>query len=226
MPDKALLLQRLNLFESMGRQEVEAVARELRMRHYSPGELIGMGQSDRVYLLKEGRVRLFHVTRDGQDITTAVLEPGQLFGLWSLSDREREDEPVTVACLDPCYVCEASAQDFLGILTRHPLLMARVVMVMAKQILRLQAAVESLAAEPARVRVARHLLALSTGATPHDDGLLLPPQTQEEMAKTIASTRETVSRALAALRREGIIAMQGRSVLILDIDGLRAIVDG
>lgn len=154
------------------------------------------------------------MTRDGQDITTAVLEPGQLFGLWSLSDPERAEEPVTVACLDPCSVCEASAQDFLGILTRHPVLMARVVMVMAKQILRLQAAVESLAAESARVRLARHLLALSAGGTPHDDGLLLPPQTKEEMAKTIA------------FRREGIIAMQGRSVLILDGDGPRAIVEG
>lgn len=45
-------------------------------------------------------------------------------------------------------------------------------------------------------------------------GCFFSPQTKEEMAKTIA------------FRREGIIAMQGRSVLILDVDGLRAIVEG
>jgi CRP/FNR family transcriptional regulator len=219
--DKVRFLSRLNLFDGMSHEEIERVARELTMRRRERGESIGYGDGDRVYLLKQGRVRMHKVTRDGHEVTTAVLVPGQLFGLGSLFGRA---EPVLAECLDECYVCEAGAQDFLGILAHHPLMMAKVMMAMAKQIFRLQETVEHLALEPARSRLARHLLTMAETGTCTEAGRLLPAETQEEMAKTIASTRETVARALSAWRRQGVVAMDGRRVVLRDPDRLRAAV--
>jgi CRP-like cAMP-binding protein len=221
MTEKVRFLSRLNLFEGMCPEEIEAVARELTMFRAPRGSLIGGGHGDRVHLLKEGRVRLYKVTADGQEITTAVLVPGQLFGLGSLFGR---DEEALAECLDDCYVCEAGAQDFLSIMAHHPLMMAKVMMAMAKQIFHLQETVEHLAAESARSRLARHLLSLASAGTPTEDGCLLPAQTQEEMAKVIASTRETVARALSAWRQEGIVATPGRRVVIRDFDRLQMVV--
>lgn len=222
MPNKVQFLSRLNLFDGMSREEIEAVSRELTMRHYKRGSSVGDGQADRVFLLKEGRVRLYNLTRDGHEVTTAVLVPGQLFGLGSLFGRS--EESALAECVDDSYVCDAGAHDFLSILAHHPLMMAKVMMAMAKQIFRLQETIEHLAVEPARSRLARHLLSMVDAGTPSDGGCMLPPETQEDMASVIASTRETVARALAAWRHEGIVTMQGRRVVVLDADRLRAAV--
>jgi CRP/FNR family transcriptional regulator len=211
--DKVRFLRRLNLFEGMSEEEVEAVARELRMRRCAAGEPIG-GRGDHVYLIKEGRVRLYMLSREGQEVTTAVLVPGQLFGLGSLLGTGAE--PSFAECVDGCYVCEAGAQDFLAILAKHPLMMAKVVMAMARQIFRLEETVESMALESARARLARHLLRLAETGAADPEGRLLPPQTREEMARVITSSRETVSRALAAWNREGVIATRGRRIVLRD----------
>jgi CRP-like cAMP-binding protein len=217
--DKVRFLTRLNLFEGMGREEIETVARELTMRRWRRGSLIGDGHGDRVYLLKEGRVRLYRLDPDGHEVTTAVLVPGQLFGLSALFGRGQE--PLLAECLDDSYICEAGAHDFLEMLGRHPVMMARVMMAMARQILHLEQAMEQLARDPARSRLARHLLSAAEEVERTDEGYSLPAQTQEEMAKVIATARETVARTLGAWRREGIIISRGRAIVIPDLNRLR-----
>jgi CRP-like cAMP-binding protein len=44
--------------------------------------------------------------------------------------------------------------------------------------------------------------------------------TQEELAKMISTTRESVACALADLRRRGVLAVVGGRIVILDPDGL------
>ncbi len=220
MPDKVWFLRRLNLFEGMNEAEIEEVSRELKMRTCAPHHsLLGDG-GDRVYLLKHGRVRLYHLTVDGQDVTTAVLTPGQLFGLGAFLGAS--DGTATHAeALEESYICEAGAQDFLAMLARHPLLMARVVMVMAKQIFRLEQTIESMASQQVSQRLAALFLDEMPNGYAAEGGWLLPSNSQEELAKLIGSTRESVSRALSTWRARGLIRMRGRRIVVLDADRLR-----
>src|SRR5579859_5882635 len=120
MPDKVWFLRRLNLFEGMSEAEIEEVSHELKMRSCAPRQSVLAESADRVYLLKQGRVRLHHLTVDGQDVTTALIAPGQLFGVGAFFG---SDGTATHAeALEESYVCEAGAQDFLAMLARHPLL--------------------------------------------------------------------------------------------------------
>jgi CRP/FNR family transcriptional regulator len=224
MGDKLGFMRRLNLFDEMSEAEVEQIARELKMRHCGAHETVFEGSPDRVYLLKAGSVRLYHLLPDGEDVTTAVLEPGQLFGLSALFGGRSED--VSAEALTDSYVCEAGAQDFLAILARHPLMMAKVMMAMAKQMFRLERTIEGLANEPVDRRLARLLLDLLQGAESAPDGGLLPPMTREEMAKIAITTRESVSRTLSAWSRAGIVELRGRRVLVRDAGRLQDLIPG
>lgn len=51
---------------------------------------------------------------------------------------------------------------------------------------------------------------------------ILPGESNQEIAAQIGTVRELVSRMLASLRREGLIAVSGRRVTILDAKRLRA----
>jgi CRP-like cAMP-binding protein len=78
-----------------------------------------------------------------------------------------------------------------------------------------------MALESARERLARHLLTLSEEGEPDQEGRLLPPQTRDDMARVIVSSRETVSRILAAWSREGVLATRGRRIVVRDPSRLR-----
>jgi CRP-like cAMP-binding protein len=87
VPDNLWYLRRLNLFEGMSVEEVERISHDARMRSCSAKSSVLDGSSERVYVIKQGRVRLYHVTENGQEVPTAILVPGQLFGLGALFER-------------------------------------------------------------------------------------------------------------------------------------------
>ena len=219
MPDKLWFMRRLNLFDGMTDAEVASVSSELRMRHCPQGTAIVDGSAERVYLVKEGRVRLYQVSPQGHEVTTAVLGPGQLFGLGSLFGRSSEAthaEPI-----QDTYICDAGAQDFLQMLAKHPLLMARVMMAMAKQIVHLQDTLESVVSQPVAGRLATLVISMSEQGEKTSEGVLLEPTSHEDMGKMIGATRESVSRTLSDWRRHGIISKRGRRILIRKLQVLR-----
>ena len=219
MPDKVWFLRRLNLFEGMSEAEIEEVSHELKMRSCAPRHSVLTESGDRVYLLKQGRVRLYHLTVDGQDVTTAVIAPGQIFGVGAFFGGD--GSATHAEALEESYICEAGAQDFLAMLARHPLLMARVVMVMARQIFRLEQTIESMASQQVSQRLAGVLLEEMADGEKSDGGVLLPSHSQEELAKLIGSTRESVSRALSTWRTDKVITMRARRIEVLRPDRLR-----
>jgi CRP/FNR family transcriptional regulator len=218
--DKLPLLRRLNLFEAMAEDEVEAVSKQLKMTHYPTGREVYIGRPNRVYLLKAGRVRLYRLSPDGNEVTTAILIPGQIFGTTSLF--AETDDTDSADALDESYVCEATAPEFLGIMAKHPLLMAKVMMAMARQMFRLQRTVEELVRGSVSMRLARLLADRVAEGEKTSDGVLLPPQTRDEMATLVASTRESVSRTLSQWSRADIIELRGRRIFVRNVDTLLA----
>ncbi len=221
MPDKLWYLRRLNLFEGMSEAEVERVSHELRMRRCEARSTVLDGSGDRIYMVKQGRVRLYHVTEDGQEITTAVLGAGQLFGLGSLF--AGTGNATFAKALEDTVVCDAGAQDFISMMARHPILMAKVMMVMARQMVRLESTIESIASRPVAGRLADLIINLAEQAERSRDGaVLLPAYSHEELGKMIGATRESVSRTLGDWRRRGILSTQGRRIVIEKPAALRA----
>ncbi len=82
--------------------------------------------------------------------------------------------------------------------------------------------VDKLSLKDVPARVATELLELAAAADQLRQGGEFPlDATQEELAAELGTTRESVSRALSALRRDEIVAVDDSRVRILDLDGLR-----
>jgi CRP-like cAMP-binding protein len=221
VPDKLWYLRRLNLFEGMSLEEVERISHDLRMRSCSAKSSVLDGSSERVYVVKQGRVRLYHVTENGQEVPTAILVPGQLFGLGALFGKG--GDATFAEALESTVICDAAAQDFINMMARHPILMAKVMMAMARQMLRLESTIESIVSRPVAARLADLLITLAEQAERSSNGaIVVPAYSHDEMGKMIGATRESVSRTLGDWRRAGIITMQGRRILVQKPASLRA----
>jgi CRP-like cAMP-binding protein len=214
---KLWYLRRLNLFAGMSPSEVESVAGHLRDRACRRRETILAPESpgDRIHLVKSGLVRIYSLSPEGKELTTAILRPGQLFGTSALVGVG--ERAAFAEAFEDSYVCEATAEEFLRIMSSHPGLAAKVMVAMARQALRLEQQLERLAFQEVPARLAEVLLQLAEA----NGGQLPPHLTHEELAKLVGTTRETVTKALAQFAARGLVEVGYRRIAIRDAEGLR-----
>jgi len=72
------------------------------------------------------------------------------------------------------------------------------------------------------VRLGRLLLdeARRTGRLTGEGVEITLPGTRDEIAARVGTVREPLSRALAALARQGLVTVRGRRLLVRDLEGL------
>lgn len=165
--------------------------------------------AEEVYLLERGRVDLYRLTPRGRRLVIRRTGPGEVIGVMGLLGRPHyenfaeavEDSGVRVAGIGQ--VREA--------MRANPDLTLRFLTLIGDRLNHSEERCVEFAFGSVEARVARLLvesLEARTGATE-----LL---THREIADTIGSVRQTVSRVLASLERRGLIRREFRSVSVID----------
>ena len=213
--NKLWFLRRLDLFEGLSDAEVTQMASLMRDRTCMAGQDVVVRPSgDRIYVLKKGRVRVHH-----GDVAVAVLGPGQIFGTSALFGATVTGQRVVAVDAD-VLVCDAPAGKFLQIMATHPVLAAKMMALLARQMFELEQSVERIAIETVDQRLADILLRL---ASRDRDGFRVRNLSQADLAHMIGASRESVSRALNRWEREAIVRSGQRWVEIRDENALRAV---
>ena len=88
--------------------------------------------------------------------------------------------------------------------------------VLAQRLRRSNELVNNLALHDVTSRLTRTLLALADERGEHrEEGILIRRRpTQQDLANMVGTCRETVSRALSAMARKGLVVSRGRSLLL------------
>ncbi len=171
-----------------------------------------------LYRLEEGLVRIVELLPDGRLLTLRHVLPGDYFGEEALEGKAYRytAETMTEALvrgLDP----RAMDHQALHQVARN----------LARQMRRLHAYEAHLQTGELRARIARYLLFLAdTPASGRDGQGIYVTVSHEEIADATASTRESVSKLLADLRREGLLATAYRRVYLLDLPALEREAEG
>ncbi len=128
-----------------------------------------------------------------------------------------------VVAVDDVVVCDAPAGQFLGAMTTHPRLAAKVAMVLARQLFELEQVVERTASDPAATRLAELLLRVARrdGTWTAVEGM-----SEADLARMIGASRETVSRLVADWERQGIVRGRPRLIELADEAALQRLSAG
>ena len=178
-------------------------------------ELIAADQPPQaVFVLYSGRAKLSTASRDGKQVMLRVAEAGEVLGLSSVISGTGYD--ITAKTLSTSVVRVLRREDFLAFLQNFTETSAFVLDALAREYQNALHCLRSLAWFPtATARVAQLLLQIAAEAESAERGAKLA-LTQEQIAQMTATTRETVTRLLAQLRRERIIALRGSNLVIRD----------
>ncbi len=124
--------------------------------------------------------------------------------------------------LDDTYICVIKREDFEALLKRKPDLSFKLTKLIGLRLKRIGTRIEDLVFKDVNTRLANLLLDLSQKyGVKEKEGIQIGIKiTHQEMANLIGSTRETVSMTLGEFKRQGLIDLEGRKILILKEDGL------
>jgi len=204
---KLWYLKRIPLLGELSDELLNQVARHSVERHFRRGEHVFLpGDApevqDRVYLLKQGKVKLYRGS-GGRRIVLETLEGGSIFGGFSPMHPTRDDneEGNFAACEEDTHLCVMSKNDFLDILKARPEIALNFIQEMAKRMHVLEDRFQDLALLDAKSRILNELWRL--GKQTDEDTVRIPRITHERLAERLALSREAVSRAIAELRKSG-----------------------
>ena len=165
-------------------------------------------------MVKTGSVSVMREHQDGRVIALAELRPGQMFGELAMFDQETRS--ATVETLEPTTTVALLAGDFQRILRSHPEIGVKMLAALAG---RLRLANERLLQQSFQTvagRVASALLTqvIARQAEGAGEGDVLIKATQAEIAQLAGTSRESASRFLATLEREGVVTLgRGRTTV-------------
>lgn len=193
-------------------------------KRYWPGETIYMqgDAANRLYVVREGRVRAFYTTGSGKELTFEIIEKGRMFGESSLISQC--PRPVSVAAVNQVelyacdwnrlYECMEENGELMGIMFR---LLSDTCNHLTEQLRRITL-------YDRHQKIAGFLLE-ETGRPDLDRGVTpcSIPYTQEDLAMVLGLNRVTVNRVLGEWREAGIISTSYSEIKILDRERLKAL---
>jgi CRP/FNR family cyclic AMP-dependent transcriptional regulator len=204
-------------------REVGDLAAAGRIRRYRRGAtLLTEGSvSGLVIVLHSGRVKVSSVTERGDEVLLAVRSPGDLLGEFSALDREPYS--ATVTALDPVDALVVGAAEFRAFLEEHPAVALHLLELLTRRLRDADRKRVEFGAADTTGRVSSRLVELADRfGQPTQHGVRISVSlTQEELAGWVGSSRETVSKALRALRARGWIETRRKAIVVIDLAALR-----
>jgi CRP-like cAMP-binding protein len=179
------------------------------------------GTSDRVVVLRRGRVKLTSVTEQGREILLAIAGPGDVLGeLSALDDQPRSATAIAIEEVEAVTIAPA---DLVGFLESCPSAALGVIRQLARRLRDADRKRVEFAAQDSVGRVSARLVELCERFGTEVDGSVTIdlPLSQDELAGWIGASREAVAKALQTLRKLGWIETHRREITVLDLESVR-----
>lgn len=178
-------------------------------------------RSNRVVVLRTGRVKVAVNTASGTEVVLAIRGPGSLLGEFSAIDRSPHS--ATVTAIEPVSALVVRSPDFEAYLHRHGRVSFLLMRTLAAKLRDADRKRIEFGAHDTTGRVAARLVELAErfGQATADGVKIALPFSQDELAGWIGSSREAVSKALSTLRGAGEIRTGRMSVVVRDLPALR-----
>ena len=178
-------------------------------------------QSDKIYLITQGRVKIGAFGDSGKEITKAILNEGEVFGeLALIGERKRRDFAMA---MEPTELCILTVEDIKGLMRDHSSFSLFLMRILGSRVLDMEQRLESLVFKDSRTRIIEFLreLAEKRGQRVGYEMVVRKFLTHQEIANLTATSRQTVTTVLNDLRNKNILTFNRRRLLIRDMDLLK-----
>ncbi len=217
----AQTLKRVPIFSGLTESELEYLTSRTVERKFSGGELI-FSEGDAcagLFVVQSGNVRIFKSAASGREQVLAIEGPGS--SIAELPVFDGGNYPASAQALNETGMLFVSKQAFQSLCQQHPEVALKVLKIVGSRLRRLVGIIEELSFTTVRHRLTALLLRVAKEGKKVPDGIeIVLNANNQELAAQLGTVRELVSRNLSRLQAEGLIRMDGRTIIIPDIKKL------
>lgn len=211
-------ISQVPLFSRLSREDLEALAAEAHERRYRRGEVIFHKDDpgDQFHVITAGKVRIVLFSPEGEEVTLAILGPGELFGELTLLDGGPRS--ATAVASEECHTLVIERDGFVSWLSTRPAAGIALLRVLSRRLRRSDELLGDVAFLNVPGRLAKKLVQLNhlyrreTAAGQPVEVRL----TQEELASTIGVTRESANKYLRYFSSKGWVTLKKGRIVVLD----------
>lgn len=206
------MLKNVPLFASLNDEEVARIEKHATTRNFPKRSvLINEGdQTNSLYVIVSGKVKIYCADEHGKEIIIATLEPGDYFGeLALIDDAERS---ASVMTLEDSSFLVISKEAFKTALGQYPEIAIRLIQEFTHRLRNMTDNIKNLALLDVYGRVAKTLLNM---ATEENEQLVIHEKlTQQDIANRVGASREMVAKIMKDLTTGGYIEAEDRKIII------------
>src|SRR5690625_1350099 len=225
-PSLVFHLKNTELFEDLSEDELEQLSRITPYREFAAGEIIYHMEdpADALYFIRDGMVKVSMYFPNGKEMILGILGQYDIFGELLLLNSERR--PNQAEAVTDTTLIVMPEQDFQKLLTEQPQIAMKFIRVMSTRLWQAQQFQAEVGAFDAPERLANLLLRLAQdfGVEGERGTIIDLSLTQQDLAKMIGATRETVSHSLARLLEYGAVRRR-RSPITVNTEKLQEFLD-
>jgi CRP/FNR family transcriptional regulator, cyclic AMP receptor protein len=197
--------------------DLAALAERWTERRYRPSELIiahGDSGCD-VFFLLEGKARVTLFSEDGREIAYRDIGPGEIFG--ELAGIDGKARSASIVALGPARAARLPRPAFRDAVINHPTFAWLLLEHLSAQLRRMTERVYEFTTLVVRKRLILELLRRAEEIGPVNGQVSIEPApTHFELAASISTHREAVSREMSDLAKRGLIERRGGRLTLRD----------
>ena len=199
------------MFRELSRAGLQEVVGLMAERSYARGETVFLEGDPPagLFVIWRGSLKVYKVGDGGREQILEIEGPGRSVAELPLFDGQ--PYPASCAALEDSVVLILRVDDFHALIDREPALARAVIAGLSLRLRRMVGLVEEISLKAVRERLADLLIEL-TGDSPS----VHLPWNNHEIAARIGTVREIVSRTFSRMAQDGTIAIEGRTVRLLD----------
>jgi CRP-like cAMP-binding protein len=218
------VLKYIPLFSELSEKDLKEIIKLAVRQVYKKDNMILIEEEigSTMFIILEGRVKISRISEEGREVILSILSEGDFFGEMSILDGQNRS--ANVVTLDDSKIMIIRREDFLQMLHDYPQIAINLLKELAHRLRRSDSQIKSLSLQNATGKVASTLLRIADDSGKIHMGQVeiprLPPQ--QDLANMAGTSRETISRVIKALTKEGYLKKEGSRLIILDYELFRS----
>jgi CRP/FNR family transcriptional regulator len=214
----------IQLWRGLPEDQLDALAQIAIAKTYRKGEVIfEEGDEGRgFFVVKLGRVKVYKLSTDGKEQILHFFGDGEHFAEVPVFDGQCF--PASAAAVEKSELLFFPRTAFLALLEQHPTLAIAMLAVSARHLRRMAQIIENLSFKEVPGRLAVYLLYLSERNGKGEEVEL--DMTKTQLAAFLGTIPETLSRVFAKMSQDGLIAIDGSRIKLLNRERLAVLAEG
>lgn len=213
-------LKEFILFSELDNEQLFEISKLVKTKTYPAGYTLFQegDKGERVFFLKEGKVKVMKTNMDGSIQILEILQPGDIFGevvLFGVGEY-----PASARTLEDVKIDFLRKKDFKEYFNENPQIGWGMLKVMAQKLIKAQHRIENLGLRNTKGRIARLIMDMIEDFGNKQNEFVLD-MSQEDLANFIGTSRETVSRTLSEFRKNNLLKITNSKLIVKDLEGLK-----